>query len=93
MTIKLPQFRSLRRPNLLDRLGVGNTCLNEKIEEGLIPPGLTLFGGRAVGWPEHEIDQVLAAVVAGRSPDHIKTLVKELLTARDLADQHQEVNQ
>ena len=91
MSIKLPQFRILRRPDLLDRLGIGNTCLNEKIAEGLIPPGLTLFGGRAVGWPEHEIDLILAAVVAGRSKEQINSLVKLLVADRDFADQPREV--
>ena len=90
MTYKQLQIRMLRRRKMLDRFGIANTCLQDRISNGLIPPPVSL-GGRAVAWPEHEIDQVLAAFVAGRTPDQIKTLVKELVAHRKLADQQEGV--
>ena len=83
-------FHILRRHEVLDRFGIANTCLLTRISDGLIPPHVSL-GGRAVGWPEHEINLVLAAFIAGRSTDHIKALVEELVTARNFADQTQGV--
>lgn len=90
MTVRHPKLRILRRPVVLDRFGIGNTCLQERINEDLIPPPINL-GGRAVGWLEHEIDRVLAAFVAGRSPKYIKVLVKDLVAARVAVEEQQEL--
>ena len=73
-----------RRPEVLNRFGIGNTCLHNRIKQGLMPPPIPL-GGRAVGWLEHELDQVLAAMVAGKSQDHIKALVGHLVDQRKSA--------
>jgi len=85
-SIQLPeQFVIKRRPEVLNRFSIGNTCLYARIKEGLIPTPISLLGGRSVGWLEHEIDHVLAAMVAGKSEDHIKVLVSHLVDQRKLA--------
>ena len=43
------------------------------------------LGANSVGWPEHEINAIIAARVAGKSDDEIKVLVSELEAARKLA--------
>lgn len=88
MHFKQLQIHILRRREILDRFGIANTCLQDRISNGLIPPPVNL-GGRAVGWPAHEIHQVLAAFVAGRSPEHIKALVNKLIAARTFADKQE----
>ena len=75
------QLRIIRRPEVLNRLGIGNTALHYRIKEGLIPPPIPL-GARAVGWLEHELDQVLKAMAAGKSTGYIKTLVSHLIDQR-----------
>jgi len=78
------QYRFIRRPEVLSRFGIGNTCLHHRIHDNLIPPPLPL-GGRSVGWLHHELDQVLAAMVAGKSQEHIRALVGHLIDQRKLA--------
>ena len=76
-----PQIQFNRRPEVLSRLGISNTTLHKKINDQLLPPPINL-GSRSVGWLEHELNQVLAAMVAGKSQDHIKALVGHLVDQR-----------
>jgi len=46
-----------------------------------MPPPIPL-SERSVGWLEHEVDAVLAAMVAGRRDDFIKALVGRLVDQR-----------
>ncbi len=78
------QIKILRRPEVLARLGIGNTLLHNKIHDGLMPPPLPL-GGRAVGWLEHELDQVLAFMVAGKGKEELRALVAHLVAQRKCA--------
>ena len=75
-----------RRPELLRRFGIGNTCLHNKIKQGLMPPPISL-GARAVGWVNVELDAVLAAMIAGKSDDHIRALVSHMIDQRKNAAQ------
>lgn len=74
-------YRIQRRPEVLSRFGFGNTCLHHRIKQGLMPPPIHLTA-RTVGWLEHELDAVLAAIVAGKSDEHIKSLIIELVDQR-----------
>lgn len=70
-----------RRAEVKQRLGIKNTCLYMRVKAGLIPPPISL-GGRAVGWLQHELDIVLAAMAAGKSELVIIKLVKSLVEQR-----------
>ena len=71
----------LRRPALLARLGRSNTALHGDIHAGLMTPPVAI-GPRAVAWPSHEADAIVAARVAGLADDEIKALVRRLIAAR-----------
>lgn len=77
------QYQTLiiRRHELLKRFGISNNSLYTKINEGTLPPPISL-GSRAVGWLEHELDSVLAAMAIGKSQAEIKSLVKDLIHQR-----------
>ena len=75
------QIKILRRPDVLTRLGIKNTSLHERIKSGLMVPSIPL-GDRAVGWLEHELDQVLAFMAAGKNEDQIRALVAHLVEQR-----------
>ena len=79
-TIKPPP-RIVRKPEVLEILGISKSTLFNRIQAGLLPPSINL-GGRACGWLEEEIQSVLMALVANRKPDAIKELVKDLVKAR-----------
>lgn len=49
--------------------------------DGLLPEPVKL-GARSVGFPSHEIDQVMEARAAGASRDQLKALVKGLMAQR-----------
>ena len=70
-----------RRPELLNRFGISNTCLHTRIHEGTMPPPISL-GGRSVGWLEHELDAVLAAMASGQNKEAIKQVIERMLKDR-----------
>ena len=53
----------------------------EWISQGLLTPGVAL-GARSVAWPDHELQAIAAARVAGKSDDEIRALVKQLVADR-----------
>ncbi|MCE2028997.1 helix-turn-helix transcriptional regulator [Sessilibacter corallicola] len=75
------QIILLRRADALKRFGAKSTWFHDRVKAGLLPPPVSL-GVRAKGWPEHELDQVLAFMVAGKSDDDIRTLVNHLVEKR-----------
>ena len=58
----------------------------QRISDGLMTRPVRI-GRRAVAWPKLEIDAINRAVIAGRSNDEIRALVKKLEAQRALADQ------
>jgi hypothetical protein len=42
-------------------------------------------GKRAVAWPSHEVDQIIAGQIAGLSDEQIRVLVKRIVEARKRA--------
>lgn len=74
----------IRRKQLEQRMGIGRSTIYLRINQSLITSPVSL-GANSVGWPEHEIDAILAARIAGKSDDEIKALVSELEAARKLA--------
>ncbi|CAN5919549.1 hypothetical protein BH11PSE13_BH11PSE13_41400 [soil metagenome] len=66
------------------RAKLGNmskTTWYSQIDSGLITGGVPV-GLRSVGWPEHELDAILAARLAGWPDEQIRTLVKALMDVR-----------
>jgi prophage regulatory protein len=77
-----PLIRS-RRAEALS--GFKQTTMWEREQAGLFPPRIRLSSRMNV-WPEDEIAAVNAAIIAGRSDDEIRSLVKRLVAARTLPD-------
>ena len=50
------------------------------VNAGTLPPPIKF--GRSSCWPEHEIDAVVGAIVAGRTENEIRVLVRELVASR-----------
>jgi prophage regulatory protein len=78
------QLRINRKPEVLKRLGISKSTLHLKINQQLFPPAIAL-GARSIGFLQHEIDAVLAAMVAGKNNKEIQSLVAELVAQRKLA--------
>ena len=53
----------------------------EAIAKGLLPPAVKV-GIRAAAWPEHELQAINRARIAGRSDDDIRALVQKLVADR-----------
>jgi prophage regulatory protein len=80
----------LRVPEICRRNGGWcPSTLYNRIRDGLWPKLIPL-GPRQVGQPDSEVDELLAARIAGRSTEEIKALVKRLEAARKNADQGEE---
>jgi prophage regulatory protein len=78
-----------RVPSTCERTGKPRSALYADIKAGTWPPGVSL-GGRAVGWPEYEIDAINRARIAGQTDDEIRELVRALLRQRKALVQHTE---
>lgn len=74
----------LRLPALLTRIGFSKSTLYLRISQGLWPKPVAL-GTRMSGWPETEVDALIAALMAGKAETDIRDLVAELQTARKKA--------
>lgn len=75
------QLTVIRRPEALEVFGCSKSTLQNRINDGLIPPPISL-GGRAVGFVLQEMQTVLKAMVAGKSHQEIQKLVSELIEQR-----------
>lgn len=74
-------IRYQRRPEVLKQSGLSNSTLCKRISEGLFPPPISL-GARAVGWLQHEVNQVLVALAECRTGSEVQALVRELIQSR-----------
>jgi len=71
----------LRLPAVLRKRGRSRSAHYLDIQEGLFTPPVSI-GSRAVGWPEHEVDTINAARIAGKTDSEIRMLVRKLEVAR-----------
>jgi prophage regulatory protein len=71
----------LRRKAVLAKMGDSNTNFYGRIKAGLFTSPIKL-GERSSGWPEHEVEAILAARIAGVSNERIRELVARLETDR-----------
>ena len=79
MTLEL---KMLRLPKVKEKTGRdANSTIYQDVENELITKPVNI-GPRASGWPEHEIDVIVAARISGKSDDEVRQLVKELMGKR-----------
>lgn len=71
----------LRLPAVKSATGLSRSTLYLRIASGVFPCPVSL-GGRAVGWPAHEVAALNAARIAGKSDAEIRALVTRLEAAR-----------
>jgi prophage regulatory protein len=71
----------LRLPAVKAATGLSRSTLYLRIAAGVFPRPVSL-GGRAVGWPAHEVASLNAARIAGRPDAEIRALVAKLEAAR-----------
>jgi prophage regulatory protein len=57
------------------------TSIYNNLNAGLLTKPI-LIGQRAVAWPEHEIQAIAGAMVAGQTRDQIRALVTDLTARR-----------
>jgi prophage regulatory protein len=71
----------VRRPEVLELLQISRSNLYQKIDKGLWPKPIKL-GNRAVGFLSTENEQMLAAIISGKTQGEIRELVKTLVEGR-----------
>ena len=74
----------LRLPTVLLKRGRSRSAHYLDIKQGLFTTPVSI-GPRAVGWPEHEVDAINMARIAGNTDAEIRTLVTQLEVARKVA--------
>jgi prophage regulatory protein len=78
-------MRLLRISATLERTGDTRTPLYDRISKGLFTRPVKCSGRRAAGWPEHEVQAIMTARVAGASDDEVRKLVERLHEERQRA--------
>lgn len=58
-------MKLLKRPEVLDRIGIRSTKLYQMVRSGQFPKPVRL-SSKAHAWPEHEIDEWIQARMAER---------------------------
>jgi len=71
----------LRLPAVKAATGLSRSTLYLRIAQGVFTHPVSL-GGRAVGWPAHEVTTLNAARIAGKPDAEISALVAQLEAAR-----------
>lgn len=71
----------LRFNEVKKRSGFARSTIYKYIAKGLWTKPIRLTS-RAVGWPDYEIDSLIAARISGKSEEAIRELVKTLEVAR-----------
>jgi prophage regulatory protein len=71
----------LRLPSIKSTTGLSRSTIYLRIAQGLFTKPISL-GGRAVGWPAHEVEALNVARIAGKSNSEIGDLVARLETGR-----------
>lgn len=69
-----------RLPAVQSHRGEAKATVYLRIKQGLLTPPIKM--GRSSVWPQSEIEATNAAIIAGKSDDEIKALVKRLIAAR-----------
>ncbi len=67
----------LRLPEVLRQRGISRSTHYTDIQRGLYTRAVAI-STRAVGWPEYEVEALFAARIAGKSPNEIRALVRQL---------------
>jgi prophage regulatory protein len=70
-----------RRRQVQDKVGLSRSTLYARIAAGLWPKPVSL-GLRCVGWPDTEVAEVIAARIAGKSDNDIRSLVERIEARR-----------
>lgn len=70
-----------------DRCGCKRGKWYEDIQRGLMTPPIRI-GPRFSRWPEHEVDSIVKARIAGADDNAIRELVADLLARRRGAGSH-----
>lgn len=74
----------LRLPDLIQRRKRGRSSIYRDIDNGLFTPPVRLAANSAA-WPEHEVDAIDRARLAGASDDDVRALVTLMVCARRAA--------
>jgi len=74
----------LRLPDVKASTGLSRSTIYLRITQGVFPKPVSL-GGRAVGWPAHEVAALNAGRIAGKPDAEIRELVAKLEAARKAA--------
>ena len=74
----------LRLPAIKTSTGLSRSTIYLRIAQGVFTKPVSL-GGRAVGWPAHEVAALNDARIAGKPDAEIRELVAKLEAARKAA--------
>ena len=78
---KMTGVALLKLPEVCRRRAQRPTGVYADVKRERLTPPIKLTT-RSSAWPEHEVDAVASALIAGASDDEIRALVRKLVSAR-----------
>jgi prophage regulatory protein len=63
------------------RTRLSKSAFYRDIQKGLFTPPVRV-GARTTAWPRHEVDALIAARIAGATPEQLRALVRQLVAQR-----------
>ncbi len=80
----LDTYRILRLPEVKSLTGLSTSSLYKQMDSGTFVRPVPL-GGRAVGWPQRDVEAILEARIAGKGDSDVRELVAQLVARRSVA--------
>lgn len=74
-------LKILRTPSVLAKCGLGRSAFYAAVQRGLMPRPVRI-SDRASGVPEHEVEAVMRARLAGHTDEQVRMLVDRLHAER-----------
>ena len=75
------QISIKRKSDVIARLGIGRSTLQNRINDGIFPPPISI-GGRTVGWLEHEIDATIIAMLSDKPIMELRKDINKIISSR-----------
>lgn len=77
-------IKFIKQPAVLQLACISRSALNERVKNKTFVPPIAL-GGKSVAFIESEVHTIMRAWVAGKTPEELQALVKDLVNKRQQA--------
>ena len=78
-------IKIIRLPDVCKAMGLARSTVYLRVSQGLLTKPISL-GGKAVGWPYEDVEEIILARIYGKTDKEISLLVQRLMDSRKNLD-------